>query len=65
MVKEIGVKEDIEFKENKKMKQERQFRMELKYTSYKERNELSLIKSILENHKVVEEFRTLPNKEKW
>ena len=54
----------MEFKEDKAMKEVRQIRKEWKHTSYKGSNSLSLIKSVLENYKMVKEFRALLNKEK-
>lgn len=45
--------------------EEKEGKSDLFNARYDNRNTLSLIKSILKNNEVVEEFRVLPNEAKW
>ena len=65
MVKEIGLEEEDIKNEEKEMEQEeKERRRDLLNAPQDSRNALGLIKSILKNQEVVEEFRDLSNKKK-
>ena len=66
IVKEIGLEKEKPEDEDKEMEQEEEDRRGDHFNAPQDsRNALGLIKSILKNNKVVEEFKALPNKKKW
>ena len=66
IVKEMGWEEEKKEDEDKEIEEkEVKGRNDLFNVPQDSRNALGLIKSILKNNKVVEEFRALPNKKKW
>ena len=66
IVKGFGLQEEEVEDEDKEMGQEQEEgRSDLFNAAHDSRNALGLIKSILKNNEVVEEFRALPNKKKW
>ena len=66
MAKVMGLEEDaVENKDRKMKKEEEEGRSNLFNAPQDSRNALGLIKSILKNNEAVEEFKDLPNKNKW
>ena len=67
MAKEIGLEEEEVEDEDKEMGEEEveEGRSDLLNALQDSRNALGLIKSILKNNEMVEEFKALPNKKKW
>ena len=64
ILREISLKEKIVDNKYMIMEEKEKDKIKIVHVPYKRRNDLNLIKSILNNNVMVEEFQTVPKKEK-